>query len=278
MSVPSFQKMILAWYAQNKRDHLPWRQQEALCDPYKILVSEIMLQQTQVTRVLEKYPQFLEMFPSLPVLARAPFPRVLQAWQGMGYNRRARSLHMLAGRIASEYKGIIPSDAGALMELPGIGPYTAGAMACFAFGKPVVFLDTNIRKVYLHHFFSGTNDKVADKELLKVADAALYRENPRTWHYALMDYGAMALRKEKGILGKAKQYHRQSPFEGSTRYFRSKIVRHLLTYQKATEKELGQKFLCDRFFSPAINLPSVLLSLEHDGIIQHENDYYVITG
>lgn len=276
MSIPSFQKMILDWYRKNKRDYLPWRKQDALRDPYKILVSEIMLQQTQVTRVLEKYPQFLAAFSSLEHLASARFSRVLSVWQGMGYNRRARSLHLLADIIVREYNGKIPRDVQEIIKLPGIGSYTAGAVACFAFNQPVAFLDTNIRRVYLHHFFSGTNDKIADKELLKVADAALYRKNPRLWHYALMDYGALALRKEKGILKKAKGYHRQSSFEGSTRYFRSKIVRHLLTCKRATEKNILQSMAADRFFSPDIDFPLIFSGLERDGILCREHDWYMI--
>lgn len=260
MTIKEFQITMLSWYQKNRRDFLPWRQPEVLRDPYKILVSEIMLQQTQVSRVLEKYPKFLAAFPSLEDLARAPFPRVLGMWQGLGYNRRARSFYALSQLVMAQYRGNIPRDSSILQTLPGIGPYSAGALACFAFNKPVAFLDTNIRKVFLHFFFMERNEKIAEKDFLEIARKALYRKNPRKWHYALMDYGANVLRNEKGILQRVKVYHKQSPFLGSTRYFRSKIVRHLLTHKQASNADLQDLV--------AKKPDAILTSLMRDGLIQ----------
>ncbi len=150
MTIPKFQKAILRWYKMNRRD-MPWRETK---NPYKILVSEIMLQQTQVSRVLQKYQEFLSAFPTITALARAKKPEVLRVWSGLGYWRRALCLQENAKKILREHKGIFPKDPEALDALPGIGHYTARALACFAFNNDDAFLDTNIRKVFLHFFFA----------------------------------------------------------------------------------------------------------------------------
>ncbi|MBI3273776.1 MAG: A/G-specific adenine glycosylase [Candidatus Colwellbacteria bacterium] len=236
MTVVAFQMYILNWYEKHKRDYLPWRPSASSgqVDPYHILVSEIMLQQTQVSRVLQKYPEFLKAFPTIQSLKNASLRTILKVWQGMGYNRRALYLQKIAKAVAGECNGVIPSDPEELQKLSGIGSYTAGAIACFAFGKPIAFLDSNIRKVYVYHFFYDrrkSDTKIDDREILELAKKALYKQDPRKWHYALMDYGAVALVREKGVLDRVKAYHRQSSFLDSTRYFRSKIVRHLLRYK-----------------------------------------------
>ena len=236
--VKTFQRSIFDWHRVHKRDYLPWRiSQKQSVSPYEIFVSEIMLQQTQVPRVLEKYPQFLRAFPTVRHLALSSLASVLKTWQGMGYNRRAFYLKRAAEEIVSRFGGVIPSDPDKLQKLPGVGSYTAGAVACFAFNKPVVFLDTNIRKVFLHYFFPRRY-RVDDREILAVAEKMLSRRDPRRWHYALMDYGATVLRKERKLNARAKYYHKQPPFFGSARFFRSQIVKHLLQYKKASEKEL----------------------------------------
>lgn len=273
LKIQKFQKTILNWYKTHNRDYLPWRQTR---NPYHILVSEVMLQQTQVSRVLQKYPEFLKEFPTIHDLASTPLEKILRMWQGMGYNRRALYLKRSAGEVVKSYGGKIPSDPALLQKLPGIGNYTSGAIASFAFDKPVVFLDTNIRKVLIHFFFSKSKKKIADKEILAAADKTFYKRNPRTWHYALMDYGALELAGTKGNLEKAKAYHKQSPFYGSTRYFRSKIVRHLL------ERPLKQEALMnilkeDRFFSPQIDISMLLEKLQKERlIIKSNNQQYQI--
>lgn len=222
MIIQLFRNTILGWYAKNKRD-LPWRNTS---DPYKILVSEIMLQQTQIARVILKYYEFLREFPDVQTLAKAKDRKLLKVWAGLGYWRRAKFLKEIARQITKEYNGKFPENPVILDAFPGIGEYTARALACFAFGHPDVFLDTNIRRVYLHFFFQGRKD-VQDWEILEVAQKALPKKNPREWHYALFDYGALVL-KDKTINRRSRAYHKQGKFEGSFRSFRTKAMRFLL--------------------------------------------------
>ena len=147
----SFQRFLSLFYASCGRD-LPWR---GTIDPYRILVSEFMLQQTRVERVLSKYPEFLGRFPDIEVLARAPRHEVLLAWQGLGYNRRALALHETARRVRDEFHGMVPLDRTLLDSLPGIGRATAGAIVVFSTNRPEIFIETNIRRVYIHLFFPG---------------------------------------------------------------------------------------------------------------------------
>lgn len=236
-----FQTQLLIWYKKNKRDALPWRFTTARpVSAYEILVSEIMLQQTQVPRVLDKFPKFIAAFPASQHLARTPLNKVLREWQGMGYNRRGLYLKQCAEEIIKKFDGVIPSDPLLLQTLPGIGPYTAGAVSCFAFNKPTVFLDTNIRKFFIHYFFAkrNTHRKISDSEILPIAERLLYKKNPRLWNYALMDYGALVLSRKPELLLRAKSYHKQSPFLGSNRFFRSQIVQYLLKHRHATFAEL----------------------------------------
>ena len=170
---------LLRWYARDGRE-LPWRRTR---DPYAVLVSEIMLQQTQVSRVLEAYPRFLQRFPTLAALARASLGDVLRAWSGLGYNRRARDLW----RTARSGPGVVPSTRPGLDALPGIGRYTAGAVACFAFDLAEPFADTNVGRVLgrlvLGHPASANVAEAIDGELLP-------RRRAARWHHALMDFGA----------------------------------------------------------------------------------------
>lgn len=266
-NIKQFQRYILNWYRKNNRDHLPWRVTKTRAvNPYEIFVSEMMLQQTQVTRVLEKYARFLEAFPTILYLAKAPLEKVLRVWQGMGYNRRARFLKEAAEIIVKNHKGVIPSEPEILRALPGIGPYTAGAIACFAHNKPVTFLDTNIRKTLLKWFFYTTDynklprQKIDDRELLKIAENVCYKKNPRRWHYALMDYGALVLNNKPELLKRVKSYHRQPRFAGSTRYWRSQIVKYLLQYEQASGEEL--QALVSGEIQP------LLSSLARDGLVE----------
>ena len=249
MSIKKFQKILLSWYAKNRRD-LPWRNTK---DPYKILVSEIMLQQTQVSRVLPKYKEFLKAFPTLEALAKSSDKKLLKVWSELGYWRRAKYLKETAKIITKEYGGKFPKDPKILETFPGIGHYTARALACFAFGSTEAFLDTNIRRVYLHFFFPEKHH-VSDKEILKVAQRATtnlcvrgklkyHGITPREWHYALFDYGALVL-KDKAINKQSRHYAKQSRFEGSFRSFRSKVVKFLLAASRpAIPKEEIEQFL-----------------------------------
>ena len=185
MNIADFQRMILEWGRHNRRD-MPWRDTR---DPYKILVSEVMLQQTQVSRVLPKYEKFLREFPTLEALASSSQSNLLRTWQGLGYWNRALRLRDAARMVVNEFGGQFPRDPATLRRLPGVGPYTAGAVACFAFGSAEPFLDTNIRRVYLFFFFPGEDD-VSDCRIMEIARLAVWTEDPREWGYALFDYGA----------------------------------------------------------------------------------------
>ena len=206
----SFQRFLSLFYASCGRD-LPWRR---TTDPYRILVSEFMLQQTRVERVLTKYPEFLGRFPDIEALARAPRRDVLLVWQGLGYNRRALSLHETAERITDEYHGSIPLDREILDSFPGIGSATAGAIVVFSTNRPEIFIETNIRRVYIHLFFPDAV-KVHDREIEPILGKTMIRKKPREFYYSLMDYGSILKKKAGNPNARSASYSRQSPFEGS---------------------------------------------------------------
>ena len=221
--VRAFRKKVLDHYHAHGRA-LPWRRTR---NAYRILVSEIMLQQTQVERVLEKYKEFLAVFPDFSTLAKAPLRKLLAVWQGMGYNRRALALRRLAQKVVDDYRGKLPSEHEKLLALPGIGKYTAGAVKAFAFNKPVVFMDTNIRRVYIHEFLLD-RDGIHDDELTPLVEQTLDTANPRKWYNALMDYGTMLKREQINPNQRSVHYTRQSPFENSNRQVRGRILKILV--------------------------------------------------
>jgi A/G-specific adenine glycosylase len=236
-TVKAFQKLILAHHRANPRP-MPWRETR---DPYCILISEIMLQQTQVERVKAKYAEFLDVFPTLADLAAAQLPEVLRVWQGLGYNRRALALKRCAEEIVDRFAGQFPTEIEALESLPGIGPYTARAVATFAFGAVEPFIETNIRTVFIHFFFHN-RDKVADREIMPLVAATLDRADPRTWFYGLMDYGVM-LKQSHPNPGRRSAHHvRQSRFEGSNRQMRSRMLRAVMEHPGITAEELSKLF------------------------------------
>jgi A/G-specific adenine glycosylase len=228
-----FQRLIYKYYNEHRRD-LPWRNTD---NPYRILVSEIMLQQTQVERVIEKYNLFLSRFPDVVSLAKATLTEVLEVWQGLGYNRRAISLMKLAGIIVSEYEGKLPADAEELVKLPGIGRATAGCLLAFAFRMPSVFIETNIRRVIIHHFFQD-REGVHDDEIMPLVEATLDRSNPRDWYYALMDYGSLLRKEIVNPNKKSVHYTRQTPFEGSDRKIRGATLKALVGKTSMTEEDV----------------------------------------
>lgn len=234
-TVTAFQKAILAHHRANPRP-MPWRETR---DPYCILISEIMLQQTQVERVKTKCAEFLAAFPTLADLAAAQLPEVLRVWQGLGYNRRALALKRCAEEIAERFSGQFPATIEELESLPGIGPYTARAVAAFAFGAAEPFIETNIRTLFIHFFFHG-RDKVADREIMPLVAATLDRSDPRTWYYGLMDYGVM-LKQNHPNPGRRSAHHtRQSRFEGSNRQLRSRLLRAVMAQPGITAKALAE--------------------------------------
>lgn len=224
-----FQAVVWQYYAEYGREGLPWRLAEAdgSFNPYKVVVSELMLQQTQVARVVPKYEQFLGLFPDVESLAAASLGDVLVAWQGLGYNRRAKFLWLAAQQVAGEYGGRFPREATELVKLPGIGPNTAGAIVAYTYNQPVAFIETNIRTVFIHHFFGDQTD-VADKNVYTLVQAALPTDgNVREWYWALMDYGVHIKQTVGNTARASKSYVRQSPFEGSRRAVRGAVIRQL---------------------------------------------------
>jgi A/G-specific adenine glycosylase len=231
--VRRFQEEVYDHYRSHGRE-LPWRETD---DPYAILVSEMMLQQTQVPRVLEKYGLFLDRFPNVTALARAQLGDILRVWQGLGYNRRALALKRIAESVVAEHGGRVPQKEEALVALPGIGTATASAIRAFAFGEPIAFIETNIRAALIHRFFPDGR-AVKDAELLPLAAETLDRENPRRWYYALMDYGAAAKKRHSNPGRRSAHYRRQSPFEGSNRQIRGLILRLLARERRMNRRRL----------------------------------------
>ncbi|MDB5266650.1 MAG: endonuclease family protein [Parcubacteria group bacterium] len=228
-----FQKTVRDFYAKHGRHTLPWRRTRA---PYKILVSEIMLQQTQADRVIPKYKSFLKKFPTVESLSRASLSTLLAEWQGLGYNRRALNLKRAAEKIMKDHTGKFPVLYADILELPGVGQATAGDMMAFAYNKPAVVIETNIRTVFIHHFFKD-RENISDPEIAKLVERTLDTENPREWYYALMDYGSY-LKKELGNnTRQSKHYKKQSAFKGSRRQKNAARLRDMLA-RGESEKEL----------------------------------------
>jgi len=255
--IRAFRKVVKNHYRAHGRE-LPWRNTE---DPYKIFVSEVMLQQTQVSRVIEKYGSFLCAFPDIYSLAQAPLREILRVWQGMGYNRRAMALKQAAITVVNHFNQRIPSKVDSLISLPGIGKATACAICTFAFNQPMVFIETNIRTVFIYHFFDHLA-KVRDTHILPLVAQTLDRHHPRVWYYALMDYGA-ALKKRYGNLNtKSAHYQRQGPFEGSNRQIRGAILKALVGGERISENKL----VSNTRFSPKMVIQN-LEKLQKEGII-----------
>jgi A/G-specific adenine glycosylase len=231
--VRRFRKTVYDYFLQNGRK-LPWRETS---DPYKILVSEIMLQQTQVQRVMGKYTDFIGRFPDFESLAAAPLREILAAWQGLGYNRRARSLQQVAQRVAKDFNGLLPDSVAVLVTLPGIGKATAGALVAFAFHQPSVFIETNIRRVFIHTFFPKS-DRVTDRQILPLVEQTLDREQTRSWYYALMDYGVMLKSLNPDPNRRSAHYGKQQPFQGSDRQIRGLILKFLAETPALSEERL----------------------------------------
>ncbi len=258
--ISKFKREILAYYRAHGRD-LPWRRTR---DPYRILVSEFMLQQTQVSRVLKKYPEFIRRFPGFASLHAAPPREVLRAWQGLGYNRRALYLKALSDVVVNRYDGALPRDPKKLAALPGIGKATLGALRAFAFREPSAFIETNIRRAFIHAFFPRSRN-VDDTALMKLVERAADRKNPREWYYALMDYGAHLGKSRSGAENpnrRSLRYRRQTAFRGSDRELRGKILRVLLR-----EKEAKEKDLAGRLQYPIKRVRNVLRGMEREGFV-----------
>ena len=213
-------------WEQGRSHHrdLPWRYIE---DPYAVLVSEVMLQQTQVKRVLDYWPRFLALFPTIDALAAAGTSDVLEQWQGLGYNRRALALKRCADICAAENGGRLPEIVDELVRLPGIGPATAAGVVAFAYDRPALYLETNVRTVFLHELFPG-EDGVKDAALIPLIELACPADGVRDWYYALLDYGAHLKATLPNPSRRSAHHTRQSAFEGSRRQKRAELTRIVL--------------------------------------------------
>lgn len=265
-----FRQQVWQYYQDYGRS-MPWRDPgpDGSYDPYAIMVSEIMLQQTQVSRVLPKYKEWLTLFPDVATLAAAQQVTVLQAWSGLGYNRRARFLHQAAQAIVAQYDGVMPRTMAELVRLPGIGHNTAGAIMAYAYGKPVAYIETNIRTVFIHHFFRDST-AVEDKDILPLVQASLPTSVPshqnRVWYWALMDYGAYLKQQNGNNISQSAHYKKQSTFKGSIRQTRGAILRSLFDRQ-LSRSELSQAIESHHF-------DKALDSLLKDSLVQQNGDHY----
>lgn len=231
-----------------------------------------MLQQTQAERVAKLYPLFMRRFPTVRSLARAPLHDVLRAWQGLGYNRRALSLRKMAQAVVARHGGRVPSDPAVLKTLPGIGTYTASAIAAFAYDVPSAMLETNIRTVLLHHFFPKKRS-VSDEALFRVAEQTLDREHSRRWHAALMDYGAYLKEEVGNASRRSARYRRQPPFSGSNRQVRGAVIRALTRLERGSLPTLATATGCSR-----TALTHALKGLERDGMVTVRRKTYILSS
>ncbi len=267
MTIGQFKKIVWDYYRQNKRA-MPWREKVT---PYRVFVSEVMLQQTQVARVTEKFPQFVKAFPHFKALAEAPLRAVLVAWQGMGYNRRALYLKKAAETVMRDYRGRLPNNPQLLEKLAGIGPATARSITAFAWNSPEIFIETNIRSVFLYHFFPNQK-KVLDVKLLPFVARTLDKKNPREWYYALMDYGVMLKRENKNPSRASAHHAKQSKFRGSLRETRGKII----TILSSGIGSCTNALLIRRAAEPAVKVRTALRGLMRDGLIIKEGTQFKI--
>lgn len=241
-----FALKIIDWYSSHQRS-LPWRQNPT---PYHVLISEIMLQQTQVPRVIEKFNEFTAQFPTLQDLANAPTADVIQSWSGLGYNRRALLLHKFAQEVVKKYNGIIPNSAMELIKLPGIGPYTAGAIASFAYNKPEPAIDVNIRRIYLRYFHGKDQGlpmgKKEEQELYQLAKSTIPEGKSAQFHNALMDFGSLVCTRDAPLCA-------QCPLQKSCHFFplyTKKKEKVLFVMEKREEKGVFEngRFIPNRIF------------------------------
>ncbi len=227
LSIAEFQDRVYEAGRLYEREGLPWRY---IDDPYAVYLSEVMLQQTQVKRVLEYWPRFLDAFPTVEALAFAEPAVVLGLWQGLGYNRRALSLLKCAKECVERFDGMLPTQERDLISLPGIGPSTAAGIISFAHNRPSVYIETNVRTVFIDQFFPE-EDEVHDKQIEPLVRESCPQDDARRWYYALLDWGAHIKQTKGNASRRSKSYTRQSKFEGSRRQKRAFVVRELLSHQ-----------------------------------------------
>ncbi len=260
-SIRAFQSLIWDYYRRHARP-MPWRESS---NPYHIYLSEVMLQQTQVTRVLPRYLQYIKRYPTIAKVAQAPSAQLLQIWQGLGYNRRAVNMGRACRLMMAHHSGKVPQRREELLALPGVGAATAGAILVYAFGKRIPFIETNIRRLFIHFFFAEhpATDSIADREIMPLIEQSLPRRKLRHWFYALTDYGARLARQRPNPNRRAQAYRQQSAFAGSHRALRGAIVRYVLQ-----EGALSRPLLCERLPTYGrIQVERALAELAAEGMI-----------
>ncbi len=262
VKIHAFHKMIFSWWKDNRRD-LPWRRTR---DPYHILVSEVMLQQTQVSRVLPKYNEFLAAFPDVFALANASTGDVLRIWKGMGYNRRALYLKRAAEAVVAAYHGKFPNSELLLTKLPGVGTYTARAIMVFAYEQNVSMVDTNIRQIIIHFLFNGLLQK--EKVIRETADRLVPEERAWEWHQALMDYGALAL--PRGAIKRTETKEKAVPFKDSDRHYRGKILDCLR--EKNTKESTLVTGLINMYGKTKGKYVAIITGLIKDGLVVRQKN------
>lgn len=262
MDIQVFRNMVWDHYNRYRRE-MPWRTDTG---SYAITVSELMLQQTQVNRVIPKFKKFVDEFPDWQALSEAELADVLRLWKGLGYNRRARYLHESAQIVAGEWAGSMPQSQKQIMLLPGVGANTAGAICAYSFNLPVAFIETNIRTVFLYHFFKNKNN-ISDKEIMPYVQKALDESNPREWYWALMDYGAHLKRTQPNPSRRSAHHTKQSKFEGSLRQLRSQVLHFVVENNRVSESVLLKTFKDNR-------TKTALQSLHKDGLLRKNGGNY----
>ena len=296
-NVREFNRILFRWHKKHYRP-MPWRPKTRAArvrlDPYRILVSEIMLQQTQVDRVRGKYAGFLRKFPTVWALARAPLGEVLRVWSGLGYNRRAKYLHLSAKKVFKEHKGKFPDTFEELVKLPGVGISTAGALLAFSFGQDVAMVDTNIRRILVRSFFppkadpplAGTRgrERPSDKKLYAFAASIIPKGKGRMWNYAMLDLGATlcSARNHKsecpltplhGEVGDFVHKKPQKKFAGSHRFYRGSLLAVLSQKKRVAETELP------RFLGlKAEATRSLVAALEQEGLLIRRGAFVMLPG
>ncbi len=261
--IKSFQKIIYDFYTYHKRK-FPFREN---ITPYNVLISEIMLQQTQTGRVSEKFLKFTEKFPNFQSLSQAPLDIILKEWKGLGYNRRAVALKKITEIIVKDYNNELPDSLETLKSFPQIGHNTASSIITFAFNKPTAFIETNVRRVYIYFFFPKKRN-ISDKEILPIVKLTIDKNNPREWYYALMDYGVMLKKLHPELNKKSAHYRKQTPFKGSSRQIRGELLKMLINNKTIKIQEFKKKIKID----DTERLKKILNQLQKEGFIEIRED------
>ena len=266
---------LLEWFYKNQRI-LPFRTDPS---PYHVWLSEIMLQQTRVSAALPYYERFLAALPDIPALAGCEEEKLHKLWEGLGYYSRVRNLQKAAKIVCAQYGGQLPADYNALLALPGIGPSTSAGVRIFAFRQPDMYLETNVRAVFIHELFPG-RESVADKELVSLVEATCPQDaRVRAWYYALLDYGAYLKKTMPNPTRRSKHYTRQSKFEGSHRQKRAYLLRRVIDDALSTEdlaRDLAQSERASGRQEPSVEeVRAILDELEREGFVMRRGDAWL---